>query len=129
MTKQIKLETADRNVKDLEIRLRTSCCALTNVETEIEGLEAAQKMVESNIQYLKKHNIVTMATEFKKAKEELAKIKTRLGLLLGDSVKIHKACESIDDALKSAKAYYNKILKESTADNIVRLNFRKKNDR
>jgi chromosome segregation ATPase len=109
MSKQEELFKLDRTIKDFGIKLRTAQTALESVRLEIQQLINARAQLEENIEYLKNHARVASATEFKQVKQELAKIKIRLNVLLKDQNVISSACQKIDKELQLLKNQHVKL--------------------
>lgn len=91
-----EIDKLDRAVKDAEIRLKSIRHNLEKIDHEITVLEPLQRELEENIEFLKKTGTIPMAQEFKKTKQELAKTKARLVLLLADRPKVSGACDEIE---------------------------------
>jgi chromosome segregation ATPase len=123
---QLELEKADRIVKDTEIKLRTIKVALDGIDAEIQQLNTLEAELEENLQFLKKKNIIALAQEYKKAKEDLTKTKNRLAMLRIDAANVGRAFGDCEAYLKKAKEAYAKLLKGS--DNVVRGNFGRRSD-
>jgi chromosome segregation ATPase len=123
---QLELEKADRIVRDTEIKLRTIKTALDGIEGEIQQLTTLENELEENLKFLKKKNIIALAQEYRKAKEDLTKTKNRLAMLRIDSSNVGRALGDCQAYLQKAKEAYAKLLKGN--DNVIRGNFGRKSD-
>lgn len=126
MNRKEELEYADRAIKDAEQRLRSVKNSLDAVEKEFDTLTNLKKELEANVKFLKKKNIIALAAEFKKAKEDLAKTKSRLSLISKDRDNIRKIFHDMELAIYNAKQAYNERLQEID-NNVIRGNFGRKN--
>jgi hypothetical protein len=122
----MELEKADRLVKDADVKLRTINTALEGVNREIQQLVAVEVQLEENLQFLKKKNIIALAQEYKKGKEDLMKTKNRLSMLRIDHSNISRAQVDCEAYLQKAKQSYAKLLKGD--NNVVRGKFGRKTD-
>lgn len=94
-----EIDKLDRAMKDAEIRLKSIRHNLEKIDHEITVLEPLQKELEENIEFLKRTGTIPMAQEFRKTKQELAKTKARLGLLLVDRPKVSNACDEVESII------------------------------
>jgi chromosome segregation ATPase len=117
MGKQDELAKLDRNIKDTEIRLKTFDTNIGTIQKEIDFLLNIEKQLDENISYLKKVKIIALATEFKKAKEDLKKTKTRLVQLKSDRTINEKAHKELGAMLQKNKEAYDRLTQ--TSDNNV----------
>jgi chromosome segregation ATPase len=118
---QVELEKADRIIKDTEIKLNTIKSSLTVVDNELQQLILLETELEDNLKFLKKKNIIALAQEYKKAKEDLNKTKNRLAMLRIDSGNMKRALRDCEVFLQKAKESYVKLLKGK--DNVIRGKF------
>lgn len=122
MSKKDELEKADRAIKDAEQRLRAVKNSLEAIEKEVDILSTLETQLEANVKFLKKKNIIALAAEYKKAREDLIKTKTRLGLIKTDREKIRNIYHEIELAIFKAKQSYDENIKESE-NNVIRGKF------
>lgn len=127
MSKQLDLEKLDQSIKEGEARLKNVQNNLEVLDKEIGSLSEVEAKLEENIKCLKKKNIVAMAAEFKKAKEDLAKTKARLSALKNDKDRFEKASEEVHKSMKKVKLDIEK-LKNSSDNNVLQGKFRKKDN-
>lgn len=119
------LETADRMVKDAEIRFKTYKTQLENLEREVAHLTFADARLSRNIAYLKKRGIIASASEYRKIKTELEQIKAKLSVLKIDRDVCSEYYLNSEQELYHAKEHYARTLK-SLGNNVIRGNFGKK---
>lgn len=122
MSRKDELEKADRAIKDAEQRLRAVKNSLEAIEKEVDILSTLETQLEANVKFLKKKNIIALAAEYKKAREDLIKTKTRLGLIKTDREKIRNIYHEIELAIFKAKQSYDESIKESE-NNVIRGKF------
>jgi chromosome segregation ATPase len=116
VSKKIELEELDRAIKNGEIRLCTVNTNIGSLTKEIEVLDALESELEENLKVLKKKNIVAIATEYKKAKEDLAKTKVRLISLKNDRENFKKAANDVQKAMEKAKQDIEKMKKNGDSN-------------
>jgi chromosome segregation ATPase len=127
MNKKVELEIADRAIKDAEIRLRTIKLHLEALEKEIDALSALEAQLEENFKYLKKNKVIALASEFKRTKEELRKVKSFLVMRRNDGDAHRKACKAAVDYLGFCKEKYDQLIKRGE-NNVVQGTFGRKSD-
>lgn len=113
MGKQEELSKIDRTIKDSEIRLRTFKTNIDVIQKEIDFLLNVEGQLQENIKYLKKVKIITLATEYKKAKEDLKKTKNRLLQLKSDKAINDKAHKEVTVFIEKNKELYDKLTKHN----------------
>jgi chromosome segregation ATPase len=118
------LAKLDRNIKDCENRLKTFNSNVDTIQKEIDFLVQIETQLESNISYLKKIKIVTLAQEYKKAKEDLKKTKIRLTQLKSDKTINEKAHKELNYLLQKNKEAYDKLAEQN--NNILQGKFGRK---
>ena len=107
------LDNADRLVKDLEFRLRTTVANLQVMEKEIGTLQALRNQLKANLKYLKKRNVVTLAKEYRNAKDDLSRAEFRISMISNDRDQLKEIVRQLNIELDKAKKEYVKILKGS----------------
>ena len=127
MNKLEELTRLDRLIKDAELRLNTYKIQIEAIQKEIDFLEKLEIQLQGNINYLKENKIVALATEYKKAKEDLKKTKVRLGFLKSDRLTNEKARKDVIETLEKSKKAYDKLNKENE-NNVLQGKFGKKRD-
>lgn len=121
MGKQADLEKLDRTIKDGEIRLRTVKTNIDSLSREIATLDELEIQLNLNLQCLKEKKIIAIATEYKKAKEDLAKTKTRRIALSNDREHFKKAVAEVEIVMKKAKEELDEMNKEG--NNVLYVEF------
>lgn len=97
------LKKLDRVVKDAEIRIRTLQTSIEAIEKELLNIIALKKTLEDNVACLKTNKVIAVATEYKKAKEELKRVKIRIEALTYDK-------NNFSNVLKNTEMLLNKTL-------------------
>lgn len=100
-------------VKDAEARLRVFKNTLDTINREIDHLNFQQGIIQENIAVLKMKNVVALAAEYKKSKEELAKTKTKLIKYKLERLNIGKASKDTEEYMRKAKEDLAATQKES----------------
>lgn len=95
---------------------------LDTVNKELRDLGNVEYLLEENVNFLKTKHIIALATEFKKAKEDLARTKGRMAKVRIDRESILRASTEVEEYLRKAKEEYAITLKGT--NNI--LTFRRK---
>ncbi len=124
MTKNAELERLDRAIKDGEIRIRTVQNNIDQLTKEIDTLVTLEKQLEENVGCLKKKNVTVIATEFKKAKDDLARTKTRLINLGNERENFNKSLENAKQVMEKAREHIEKLQKEE--NNVLQGKFGRK---
>lgn len=113
MGRQDELTRLDRNIKDCENRLKTFSSNIDTIQKELNFLVNLENQLEINISILKKIKIVTLATEYKKAREDLKKTKIKLTQLKSDKTINEKAHKELEYLLQKNKESYDKLSREN----------------
>ena len=113
MTKSDDLTKLEHHIKDCENRLKTFNSNIDTIQKELGFLCNLENQLESNIAFLKKNKTITLATEYKKAKEDLKKTKIRLTQLKSDKAINEKAYKELESILARNKESYDKLAKQS----------------
>jgi chromosome segregation ATPase len=127
MGKQEELIKLDRAIKDAEVRIRTFATNVDTLQKEIDFLLNIERQLEENIAYLKNIKIVALAMEYKKAKEDLKKTKTRISQVSVDRTNNEKAVKEIEFLLQKNKEAYDQLTKNSE-NNVLQGKFGKPRD-
>ncbi len=125
MSKSEDLTKIDRNIKDCENRLKTFGSNIDTIQKEVDFLVHLESQLETNISFLKKIKIVALASEYKKAREDLKKTKTKLVQLKSDKTINEKAYKELEFMLQKNKEVYDKLAKQSE-NNVLLGKFGKK---
>lgn len=127
MSKKVELEELDRAIRNGEIRFQTVHVNIVSLTKEIDTLDQLETQLEENLKVLKKKNIIAIASDFKKAKEDLVKTRTRLISLKNDREKFKKAADDVQQVMEKAKEDMEK-LKKNGDGNVLRGTFGRKDN-
>ena len=117
-----ELDKLDRAIKDAEFRLKSIEANIVKVEHEINVLIPFQQQLELNIDFLKKSEVIPIALEFKKARQELTRTKARIGALNSDLSRSSQACSEIVKIIEKFRKDFKK-LSEVSSNNILKGKF------
>jgi small-conductance mechanosensitive channel len=120
-----ELAKFDRAMKDCEVRLRTFEANINTLKKEIDFLISLEKQLSENIAYLKKIKVIALAKEYKDAREDLKKTKTRILQLKSDLTINEKAYKDVESFLEKNRVSYDKLTKQSD-NNVVQGKFGRK---
>ncbi len=112
MPKQDEMTRIAQNIKDCENRLKTFSSNVETIQKEVDFLINLENQLQANISILKKIKIVTLATEYKKAREDLKKTKIKLTQLKSDKTINEKAHKELEYLLQKNKEAYDKLSKQ-----------------
>jgi peptidoglycan hydrolase CwlO-like protein len=127
MAKADELEKNSATIHDANKRLAQVTKLVYDIDQEIVYLQNCIETLEENIKCLKKNRIIAMATEFKKAKNDLETARNRVGLLKKDRDTSVKALRHTELFIKKAIENYQNLLR-SFNNNVVRGNFGSRNN-
>ena len=116
------LDKLDRAIKDAEFRLKSIEAKLSDIDQEIAVLEPFQTQLEQNIDFLKKSGVVPIAQEFKKARLELTRTKSRITSLTAELKKVDQACSDVAQIIEKFRGDYKK-LSEASSNNVLKGKF------
>jgi chromosome segregation ATPase len=125
MSRQTDLDKMQQNIKDAENRLKTFGSNIDTIQKELDFLANLESQLEGNIAFLKKNKTVTLAQEYKKAKEDLKKTKTRLTQLKSDRMINEKAHKELETMLEKNREAYDKLAK-ANENNVLQGKFGRK---
>lgn len=125
MSRQQELDRLDRAIKDADIRLKSIKNSLEVIDKEINQLTVLEVDLEQNLTILKQKRIIAMAAEYRKAKLELERSKSRLAMLKVNRNNAQAAFDEMDKFLLESREAYAKILKEAN-NNVLKGKFGKK---
>jgi seryl-tRNA synthetase len=127
VVKKEEILRLEQLIKDAELRSGTFKIQIETIQKELDSLYTVEKQLEDNIKYLKRTKIVALASEYKKAKNDLKKTKLRLGFLKSDRTNNDKAYKDTINTLEKIKESYIKLTKENE-NNVLCGKFGKKSD-
>ncbi len=125
MSKSEDLSKLEHIIKDMENRLKSFNSNVDTIQKEIDFLLNLERQLESNITMLKGIKIVALASEYKKAREDLKKTKNRLTQLKSDRMINERAFKELKAMLEKNKESYEKLHKQSE-NNVLQGKFGRK---
>jgi chromosome segregation ATPase len=125
VSKSEDLSKLEHIIKDMENRLKSFNSNVDTIQKEIDFLLNLERQLESNITMLKGIKIVALASEYKKAREDLKKTKNRLTQLKSDRMINERAFKELKAMLEKNKESYEKLHKQSE-NNVLQGKFGRK---
>ena len=119
MSKTEDLSKLENSIKEAETRLKSVQTSVEAIALEIRKVIVIEETLIENVNILKKKQIVAMAQEYKKAKEELRRVRGRLIVLRNDQAHINKAFQDVNDVLKGIQDQHRKMLVDSE-NNVIK---------
>ena len=119
MSKTEDLAKLENSIKEAETRLKSVQTSVEAIALEIRKVIVIEETLIENVNILKKKQIVAMAQEYKKAKEELRRVRGRLIVLRNDQAHINKAFQDVNDVLKGIQDQHRKMLVDSE-NNVIK---------
>ena len=113
MGKTSDLDKLNQVIEDAEKRVKTLQNSIDAINKEIGALITFEITLEENIKCLKRKQIVAIAQEFKKTKEELKKTRQKMGELSNDKEHFIKASKDVHGLIKKTKDDLEKLQKSS----------------
>ena len=108
-----------RAIDDAEIRLKSIEANVEQLGKEIDVLSHRKNELEQNIEFHKKDDVISIAQEYKKSKDELAKTKARLKLIVPDLAKSKQAVKDVAEIINKFKKDHMELSK-TNEDNVLR---------
>lgn len=124
MDKTQEILAIDRSIRDAEIRLQTIIVSRNAIQKELDDLAIKEEEIRENIKCLKKYKMITAIAEFKKAKEELLKIKSRETFISGGLIQHNQAINELNTFLNKSKTELDVL--NAMEHNVIIGNFVKK---
>lgn len=118
MNNAIELERLGRTIRDTDLNAQSTKRKLDIVENELDHLSTVEIQLEQNIGFLRKERVVTLAIEFRKAKQDLDKTQKRLAFLRIDRDNLKKAFDDTELYLDKLREAYAKLYRASV-NNVV----------
>lgn len=124
-----ELNKASHVLLEAEIRLRTVTIQIQQLEKDIAILTAVEINLEENISVLKRKRAIVIVNEYKKATIDLNTARNRRAFLRIDRENCLKIERKAEILYEKARDEHERIFKliHSTPNNLIRLDFRKKN--
>lgn len=123
MSRQQDRERLEQAIKDAEARLRVFRTTLEGISKELRDLRAVEIILTDNIETLKSKTVIILANEYRKAREDLGKTKSRMAIVRIDYDNVFKAAHEVELYLAKAKEEMSNSLRDP--NNV--LIFRRKN--
>lgn len=124
----LDLDRLQEKMKEIEanlIRIRTF---LDSIDKEIQTLTVLERTLEENLSVLKRKNVIALAHEYRKAKDDLQRARTRMTFLRIDFDTHQRAFNGNSQALGALKNTYAKEL-NNVGKNVIVGKFGRKDDR
>jgi hypothetical protein len=123
----IQISKAEREILETERKLRAITIALEEIERDLAHLDLLESTLNQNIWWLKKSTTISVAAEYKKAKEDLIKVRNRKAFLATDYRNHIYAKTKTENALKQMQEVYLELTK-IPQNNVIQVDFEKKHD-
>jgi len=118
MTKMEQLSKLSHDILDAEVKIAGIANSMKNMAKELTALTMEEKQLEENIALLKTKKIITVASEYRKIKAEIAKIRTRKDSLLSDGLGLEKIKIVAENTLENLKNEYEIL--DNSKENVIR---------
>lgn len=128
MENLIDIDSTEREFNEATSRLDALQAHLHNIEEEITIVLHLKQHLEANISILKSRHIITVAIEYKKIREELDKLYSKLTMLRINKNNLGHAVDQARKILLERREKYLVALEHCTP-RVIEGNFRRKNDR
>lgn len=128
MNKLVDLDIAEKDLKESTDRFEAIQAHVFKTDNEIALVEHVRKNLEENISILKARHIITVAVEYRRAKEDLVKLLNNLTML-----KLNR--NSLEHSTAQAKKYMDECRERYLAaisvqgSRVIEVDFGRKNDR
>lgn len=128
MNKIVELELAEQNLEQAQVKFEAIQQHILKIEQEITLLNHIELQIAENVSILKSRHIITLAVEFKKAREDLNKIRNNLSMLRINREAFSRTLEQTEKFLYEARQKYIELLKgQGTV--VIQGKFGRKDDR
>lgn len=127
MSKPIDLDLTEKEFKDATDKLEFLQSSLGKVYNEITLLTHLQQVLEQNISILKSRQIITIAIEYKKAKEDLDRVDNSLSMLRINRNNLEFSIEKARKVLADCRDKYI-IALQYRVPKVIEVDFGRKND-
>lgn len=122
----VEIEKAEREVRDLEFRLASFKDGILGIDREIALQTIKEVALLENLKNLKKSNVIVVASEYRRSREDLKRTQTRLDMIRKDKQNLEDALVKVIDFSVKAKTKLAD-LKEIQGTNVLTGNFGNKN--
>lgn len=113
MSKTSDLDKLNQVIEDAEKRIKTLQGSIDAINKEIATLITFEITLEQILKNLKRTQVIAIAQEFKKTKEELKKTRQKMGELSNDKEHFIKASKDVHNLIKRTKEDLEKLQKSS----------------
>lgn len=113
MGKTSDLEKLNQVIEDAEKRVKTLQGSIDALGKELSALGNHEYTLEESIKTLRRKQVIAIAQEFKKIKEELKKTRQKMGELSNDREHFIKASKDVHGLIKKTKDDLEKLQKSS----------------
>lgn len=128
MNKLVDLDIAERDLKDATDRFEALQAHVFKTSNEIALVEHVQKNLEENISILKARHIITVAVEYKRAKDDLAKLHNNLTMLKLNRNSLEHSSEQARKFMEDCREKYLHAI-SNQGSRVIEVDFRSKHDR
>lgn len=128
MNKIIDLDVASIELHDATNRYEAMQAHVHKVDGEIAMLVHVQKNLEANISVLKSRQIITVAVEYRKAREDLGKVHNNLTMLKLNKNSLEHSTEQARKFVVECRERYQAALSVQ-GERVIEVDFRRKDDR
>lgn len=113
---------------DAQVNLQTIQAQILKIDKDLAMLTMVKANLEENIRVLKRRRAIVMASEFKKATNDLNTCENRMAFLRVDRENILKNEKYADGIYQKAKAEYERLLDlvQNPPDNVIYVDFGRK---
>jgi hypothetical protein len=128
MDSPFDIEIAERALKDTTERYESLLAHVYGINNEITLLLHIKKTLEENISVLKDRQIITVAVEYKRAKDDLRKVYNNLSMLRINKNNLEHSVEQARKFMVECRQRYVHAI-ETQSCKIIEVDFGRKSDR
>ena len=128
MNKLVDLNEAERDLKEAQDRQDALSAHVSKVGNEIALVEHVIKNLQENISILKSRQIITIAVEYKKAKDDLEKLRNNLTMLKINKNSLEHSTSQAGKFLAECRERYAVTLKNQ-GSRVIEVDFGRNDDR
>jgi len=118
------LDRLDKVIKDAESRIKTIQANIDAIGKELNVLASHEYTLEESVKNLRKRQVIAIAQEFKKIKEELSRTRQRIVMLENDRDHFLKASRDVHNLIEKTREDLQKLQKASKS-NVLNFKARK----
>lgn len=128
MNKIVDLDISERDLKDATDRFEALQSHVFKTANEIALVEHVRKNLEENISILKARHIITVAVEYRKAKEDLVKLLNNLTMLKLNKNGLEHSTAQARKYMEDCREKYLQVLSVQ-GSRVIEVDFGRKDDR